>query len=214
MLYIGIHYSAIEHCWNYLSLCHYRKVELITSKERLDWLEHWQVSLGGEHYLFPEPHYFIDISILNLILLCDPSSSVLPFIHCCSGSPSLKAISESEGICQFAEGKTFSGQVKVQTLFTSLKLESNEIWISIKSHCPLLTPELNILSSISAMHVQQKCMLHTAVLPWQIWNCAVRNTKWLLAANPCYELAEIQWINRVGMSGQIGCATKSAPATT
>ena len=79
---------------------------------------------------------------------------------------------------------------------------------------PLLTPELNILSSISAMHVQQKCMLHTAVLPWQIWNCAVRNTKWLLAANPCYELAEIQWINRVGMSGQIGCATKSAPATT
>ena len=130
-------------------------------------------------------YYFINISILNLILLCDPSSSVLPFIHCCSGSPSLKAISESEGICQFAEGKTFSGQVKVQTLFTSLKLESNEIWISIKSHCPLLTPELNILSSISAMHVQQKCMLHTAVLPWQIWNCAVRNTKWLLAANPC-----------------------------
>ena len=103
---------------------------------------------------------------------------------------------------------------RAPTLFTSLKLGSNEIWISIKSHCPLLTPELNILSSISAMHVQQKCMLHTAVLPWQIWNCAVRNTKWLLAANPCYELAEIQWINRVGMSGQIGCATKSAPATT
>ena len=83
------------------------------------------MSLGGEHYLFPEPHYFINISILNLILLCDPSSSVLPFIHCCSGSPSLKAISESEGICQFAEGKTFSGQVKVQTLLAHKASEAS-----------------------------------------------------------------------------------------
>ena len=108
----------------------------IIFKERLEWLEPWQVSLGGEHYLFPEPPYFINISITNLILLCDPSSYVLPCIHCCSGGPSLRAISQYEGIRQCAEGKTFSGQVKVLTLFTSLKLGSNAIWISIKSHCP------------------------------------------------------------------------------
>ena len=128
------------------------------------------MSLGGEHYLFPEPHYFIDISILNLILLCDPSSSVLPFIHCCSGSPSLKAISESEGICQFAEGKTFSGQVKVLTLITSLKLGSNADLDFHKITLPLLTPELNILSSISAMHVSplRFTLLLFATLPVRV----------------------------------------------
>ena len=65
----------------------------------------------------------------------------------------LRAISEFEGIRQWAEGKTFSGQVKVLTLFTSLKLGSNLDFHKIT--LPLLTPgpELNILSSMSAMHV-------------------------------------------------------------
>ena len=125
----------------------------IISKERLEWLEPWQVSLGGEHYLFPEPPYFMNIGITNLISLCDPSSCVLPCIHCCSGCPSLRAISESEGICQCAEGKTFSGQVKVPTLITSLKLRSNADLDFHKITLPLLTPELNILSPMSAMHV-------------------------------------------------------------
>ena len=125
----------------------------IIFEERLQWLEPWQVSLGGEHYLFPEPHYFMNISITNLILLCDPSSSVLPCIHCCSGCPTLRAISESEGICQWAEGKTFSGQVKVLTLITSLKLGSNADLDFHKITLPLLTPELNISSSMSPMHV-------------------------------------------------------------
>ena len=62
----------------------------IIYEERLEWLEPWQVSLGGEHYLFPEPHYFMNIIIKNLILLCDPSSPVLPCIHCCSGCPTLE----------------------------------------------------------------------------------------------------------------------------
>ena len=125
----------------------------IIFEERLQWLEPWQVSLGGEHYLFPKPHYFMNIS--NLILLCDPSSSVLPCIHCCSGCPTLRAISKSEGIRQWAEGKTFSGQVKVLTLITSLKLGSNADLDFHKITLPLLTPgpELNILSSMSAMHV-------------------------------------------------------------
>ena len=64
---------------------------------------------------------------------------------------SLRAISQYEGIRQWAEGKTFSGQVKVLTLFTSLKLGSNLDFHKIT--LPLLTPELNILSSMSAMHV-------------------------------------------------------------
>ena len=119
------------------------------------------MSLGGEHYLFPEPHYFMNISITNLILLCDPSSSVLPCIHCCSGCPTLRAISESEGIRQWAEGKTFSGQVKVLTLFTSLKLGSNLDFHKIT--LPLLTPELNILSSISAMHVDLSPQVYSVV---------------------------------------------------
>ena len=57
------------------------------------------------------------------------------------------------GICQWAEGKTFSGQVKVPTLITSLKLGSNADLDFHKITLPLLTPELNILSSMSAMHV-------------------------------------------------------------
>ena len=67
----------------------------------------------------------------------------------------LRAISESEGIRQWAEGKTFSGQVKVLTLITSLKLGSNADLDFHKITLPLLTPgpELNILSSMSAMHV-------------------------------------------------------------
>ena len=66
----------------------------------------------------------------------------------------------------------------------------------------------------SLSSVQQKCMLNAAVLPWEIWNCVVRNMKRLLAANPCCELAEIQWTNRVCMSGQIGWAPRSALAAT
>ena len=77
----------------------------IIYEERLEWLEPWQVSLGGEHYLFPEPHYFMNIIIKNLILLCDPSSSVLPCIHCCSGCPTLRAI--SEGFASGLRGKPF-----------------------------------------------------------------------------------------------------------
>ena len=63
------------------------------AKERMEQLEPWEVSLGGEHYLFPELHYFMNISMNNLISLCAPSSPVLPCIHCCLGSPSLRAIS-------------------------------------------------------------------------------------------------------------------------
>ena len=66
----------------------------------------------------------------------------------------------------------------------------------------------------SLSSVRQKCMLNAAVLPWEIWNCVVRNMKRLLAANPCCELAEIQWTNRVCMSGQIGWAPRSALAAT
>ena len=109
----------------------------------------------------------------NLILLCDPSSSVLPCIHCCSGCPTLRAISESEGICQWAEGKTFSGQVKVLTLITSLKLGSNADLDFHKITLPLLTPgpELNILSSMSAMHVSPQvssCFLRRYQGGWSL----------------------------------------------
>ena len=34
-------------------------------------------------------------------------------------------------------------------------------------------------------------MKNVAVLPWHTWNCVVRNTKLLLATNPCDELVEI-----------------------
>ena len=124
----------------------------IIIKERLGWLEPWQVSLGGEHYVFPEPHYFMNISITNLILLW-------PILICFTLHTLLFGQSESEGnlrvrgICQWAEGKTFSGQVKVPTLITSLKLGSNADLDFHKITLPLLTPELNILSSMSAMHV-------------------------------------------------------------
>ena len=94
----------------------------IIYEERLEWLEPWQVSLGGEHYLFPEPHYFMNISKTNLILLW-------PILICFTLHTLLFGLSDSEGnlrgIRQWAEGKTFSGQVKVLTLITSLKLGSN-----------------------------------------------------------------------------------------
>ena len=49
----------------------------------------------------------------------------------------------------------------------------------------------------SAHYSMRNVYFNTAVLPWQIWNCVVRNAKRLLATNPCCQLAEIQWINRV-----------------
>ena len=62
----------------------------IISKERLEWLEPWQVSLGGEHYLFPKPHYFMNISITNLILLW-------PILICFTLHTLLFGLSDSEG---------------------------------------------------------------------------------------------------------------------
>ena len=76
----------------------------------------------------------------------------------------------SKGIRQWAEGKTFSGQVKVLTLITSLKLESNADLDFHKITLPLLTPELNILSSISPMHVSplRFTLLLFATLPVRV----------------------------------------------
>ena len=98
-----------------------------------------------------------------------------PILICFTLHTLLFGLSDSEGnlrgIRQWAEGKTFSGQVKVLTLITSLKLGSNADLDFHKITLPLLTPELNVLSSMSAMHVSPQvssCFLRRYQGGWSL----------------------------------------------
>ena len=156
---IGQNYSAIVRCWNYRSLCHYRKVLLNYFRGAAAMAGTLTGELGWGTLFVPGTALFHEYYHKKSDI------AVWPILICFTLHTLLFGLSDSEGnlrgIRQWAEGKTFSGQVKVLTLFTSLKLGSNLDFHKIT--LPLLTPELNILSSISAMHVDLSPQVYSVV---------------------------------------------------
>ena len=52
----------------------------------------------------------------------------------------------------------------------------------------MLSTKKNRCFICSAQNTNGNVCLSAAVLPWQIWNYAVTNTKWLLSTNPCKQI--------------------------
>ena len=158
---IGQNYSAIVRCWNYRSLCHYRKVLLNYLRGAAAMAGTLTGELGWGTLFVPGTALFHEYYHKKSDI------AVWPILICFTLHTLLFGLSDSEGnlrgIRQWAEGKTFSGQVKVLTLITSLKLGSNADLDFHKITLPLLTPELNILSSISAMHVDLSPQVYSVV---------------------------------------------------
>ena len=171
MSYIGQNYSVIVHWWNYLSMCYYRKVLLNYLRGAAGMAGTLTGELGWGTLFVPGTALFHEYYHKKSDI------AVWPILICFTLHTLLFGLSDSEGnlrgIRQWAEGKTFSGQVKVLTLITSLKLGSNADLDFHKITLPLLTPgpELNILSSMSAMHVSPQvssCFLRRYQGGWSL----------------------------------------------
>ena len=79
----------------------------------------------------------------------------------------------------------------------------------------MLSTKKNRCFICSAQNTNGNVCLSAAVLPWQIWNYAVTNTKWLLSTNPCKQIGRNP-MDKLGggASGQTGGAARYALAST
>ena len=159
-------------------------------------LEPWEVSLGGEHYLFPEMHYFMNISINNLISLCDPSSPVLPCIHCCLGSPSLRAISRVRRDFPVAWGENLfrTGKSSVINYFPKTCWSANHTGAAGTWVKHIINIQQTLLRNLT-FHCRFPLLLRHCRWGWSIqvaWRDEAGRAKWWSEAKPaqCSSLKE------------------------
>ena len=123
------------------------------TKERLEWLEPWQVSLGGEHYLFPAPHYFMNINIKQSDI------AVWPILTCFTLHTLLFGLSEGNLRARRdlpeAWGENLFRTGKSSDISYFPKLGSKADLDFLKITLALLTPAINVLSATT--HLTLNC---------------------------------------------------------